>query len=215
MGSTVLNPSTTECVGLDIEVMAPSLPPNMRPGAPIMYPSTEKIQALAAEISTVAATVVSSLQYSSCTVWPKIFKVFANFTTCSRWRNFCPVKIFSYMVYYGGPTLLLFVLYMSMHQHLQQQNGQIYEFLPENYGEQNSNVSAAVCVQEKFPPHMVKDLQKVVEQDPLAQLDEQDKELVWKMRYVQHLIRVQTCTPLCSSVPSQECMSTAVPSVST
>ena len=40
---------------------------------------------------------------------------------------------------------------------------------------------------------MVKDLQKVVEQDPLAQLDEQDKELVWKMRYVQHLIRVQTC----------------------
>ena len=35
---------------------------------------------------------------------------------------------------------------------------------------------------------MVKDLQKVVEQDPLAQLDEQDKELVWKMRYVQYLI---------------------------
>ena len=34
---------------------------------------------------------------------------------------------------------------------------------------------------------MVKDLQKVVEQDPLAQLDEQDKELVWKMRYVQYL----------------------------
>ena len=32
---------------------------------------------------------------------------------------------------------------------------------------------------------MVKDLQKVVEQDPLAQLDEQDKELVWKMRYIQ------------------------------
>ena len=31
---------------------------------------------------------------------------------------------------------------------------------------------------------MVKDLQKVVEQDPLAQLDEQDKELVWKMRCV-------------------------------
>jgi hypothetical protein len=35
---------------------------------------------------------------------------------------------------------------------------------------------------------MVKDLQKVVEQDPLAQLDEQDKELVWKMRYVRYLI---------------------------
>ena len=29
---------------------------------------------------------------------------------------------------------------------------------------------------------MVKDLQKVVVQDPLAQLDEQDKELIWKMR---------------------------------
>ena len=75
MGSTVLNPSTTECVGLDIEVMAPNLPPNMRPGAPIMYPSTEKIQALAAEISTVAASVVSSLQYSSCIVWPEISKL--------------------------------------------------------------------------------------------------------------------------------------------
>ena len=39
-------------------------------------------------------------------------------------------------------------------------------------------------LQDKFPPPMVKDLQKVVEQDPLAQLDEQDKELVWKMRSV-------------------------------
>lgn len=36
--------------------------------------------------------------------------------------------------------------------------------------------------QNKFPHRMVKDLQKVVEQDPLAQLDEQDKELIWKMR---------------------------------
>ena len=61
MGSTVLNPSTTECVGLDIEVMAPQVPPNMRPGAPIMYPSVEKIHELAAEVSTVAATVVSCL----------------------------------------------------------------------------------------------------------------------------------------------------------
>ena len=63
MGSTVLNPSTTECVSLDIEVMAPNfrpIPPNMRPGAPIMYPSMERIHSLAAEISTVAATVVSS-----------------------------------------------------------------------------------------------------------------------------------------------------------
>ena len=60
MGSTVLNPSTTECVSLDIEIMKPNAPPTMRPGAPIMYPSTEKIRALAAEISTVAATVVRS-----------------------------------------------------------------------------------------------------------------------------------------------------------
>ena len=36
---------------------------------------------------------------------------------------------------------------------------------------------------------MVKDLQKVVEQDPLAQLDEQDKELIWKMRYNTELYR--------------------------
>ena len=63
MGSTVLNPSTTECASLDIEVMAPNfrpIPPNMRPGAPIMYPSMERIHSLAEEISTVAATVVSS-----------------------------------------------------------------------------------------------------------------------------------------------------------
>ena len=60
MGSTVLNPSTTECVSLDIEIIAPNVPPTMRPGAPIMYPSSEKIRTLAAEISTVAATVVSS-----------------------------------------------------------------------------------------------------------------------------------------------------------
>lgn len=58
MGSTVLNPSTTECVSLEIEVMKPNVPPTARPGAPIMYPSTEKIHELAAEISTVAATVV-------------------------------------------------------------------------------------------------------------------------------------------------------------
>ncbi len=31
---------------------------------------------------------------------------------------------------------------------------------------------------------MVKDLQRVVEQDPLAQLDEQDKELIWQMRCI-------------------------------
>ena len=31
---------------------------------------------------------------------------------------------------------------------------------------------------------MIKDLQKVVEQDPLAQLDLQDKELIWQMRYL-------------------------------
>ncbi len=31
---------------------------------------------------------------------------------------------------------------------------------------------------------MVSNLQKVVEQDPLAQIDEQDKELIWQMRYV-------------------------------
>lgn len=58
MGSTVLNPSTTECVSLDVEVMKPNVPPNVRPGLPVMYPSTEKIRELATEISNVAATVV-------------------------------------------------------------------------------------------------------------------------------------------------------------
>ena len=30
---------------------------------------------------------------------------------------------------------------------------------------------------------MIRDLQRVVDQDPLAQLDEQDKEQIWQMRY--------------------------------
>ena len=41
-----------------------------------------------------------------------------------------------------------------------------------------------LAVQSNFPAYLVKDLQKVVEQDPFAQLEDQDMELIWKMRYV-------------------------------
>ena len=37
--------------------------------------------------------------------------------------------------------------------------------------------------QDKFTEFDLEQLRKVVDQDPLAQLDEQDKELIWKMRY--------------------------------
>ena len=37
--------------------------------------------------------------------------------------------------------------------------------------------------QERFTESDLEQLRKVVDQDPLAQLDEQDKELIWKMRY--------------------------------
>ena len=37
--------------------------------------------------------------------------------------------------------------------------------------------------QDKFTESDLEQLRKVVDQDPLAQLDEQDKELIWKMRY--------------------------------
>ena len=37
-------------------------------------------------------------------------------------------------------------------------------------------------LQSKFPHGELDVLRKVVDQDPLAQLDEQDKELIWRMR---------------------------------
>lgn len=37
--------------------------------------------------------------------------------------------------------------------------------------------------QNKFSEADLDQLRRVVDQDPLAQLDEQDKELIWKMRY--------------------------------
>ena len=59
MGSTVLNPNTTECLSLEIEIIKPKFPPKVHPGAAVMYPSGEQIHTLADEISQVAATEVS------------------------------------------------------------------------------------------------------------------------------------------------------------
>ena len=61
MGGTVLNPSTTECASLEIEILKPNTPPTAHPAAPIIYPSTERVHRLAQEISQVAATVVSEV----------------------------------------------------------------------------------------------------------------------------------------------------------
>ncbi len=60
MGSTVLNPSTTECVCLEIDVNLPNLPANVSKDRPIMYPSMKEIEALNKEASLVATPVVST-----------------------------------------------------------------------------------------------------------------------------------------------------------
>ena len=60
MGSTVLNPSTTDCLCLEVEVIPPTLPQGMPPGIPIMYPSKEQIMTLAREVSEVTIPAVSS-----------------------------------------------------------------------------------------------------------------------------------------------------------
>ena len=93
MGSTVLNPSTTECVSLEIEVMAPILPPTMRPGAPIMYPSTERIHELATEVSTVAATVVSSLVCLWGGRGGQSFVIFVDYTQYTDLRDSYPAHM--------------------------------------------------------------------------------------------------------------------------
>lgn len=60
MGSTTLNPSTTECVSLGIEIPPPPLPPHIpNRGKPIMYPSYDQIRAFAHEVSQVAIPAVS------------------------------------------------------------------------------------------------------------------------------------------------------------
>ena len=59
MGSTVLNPSTTECASLEIEIIKPNVPNPHQAGLPVMYPSDEKIRELDAQIASVAANVVS------------------------------------------------------------------------------------------------------------------------------------------------------------
>lgn len=59
MGSTVLNPSTTECVCLEIDIPQPNLPANVPSDRPIMYPSMKEIEALNKEASQVAVPAVS------------------------------------------------------------------------------------------------------------------------------------------------------------
>ncbi len=68
MGSTVLNPSTTECVCLEIDINLPNLPANVSKDRPIMYPSMKEIEALNKEASLVATPVVSTCtcMYSYC-----------------------------------------------------------------------------------------------------------------------------------------------------
>ena len=59
MGGTVLNPSTTECLCLEIEVIPPKVDQNIAPGKPIMYPSKDEIMLMAREIGEVAIPAVS------------------------------------------------------------------------------------------------------------------------------------------------------------
>ena len=58
MGSTVLNPSTTECVCLNIDIMMPNLPTTVRHPKPIMYPSMEQIRSMDQEVSQMAIPAV-------------------------------------------------------------------------------------------------------------------------------------------------------------
>ena len=52
MGSTVLNPSTTECARLEVHMSVPNLLPNVPCEKPVMYPSKEEIEELNKEVST-------------------------------------------------------------------------------------------------------------------------------------------------------------------
>ena len=59
MGSTVLNPSTTQCVCLEIDISLPNLPSNVPRDRPVMYPSMKEVEALDKDVSQVAASAVS------------------------------------------------------------------------------------------------------------------------------------------------------------
>ena len=57
MGPNVRNLSTSECVSVDIEVLAPQLPPGAG-NKPIMYPSEMQVKKFALEMSQVSIPAV-------------------------------------------------------------------------------------------------------------------------------------------------------------
>ena len=59
MGSTVINPSTTECLCLKIEITSPKLPKNMAADKKIMFPTKDQIMIMAKEIEGVTIPAVS------------------------------------------------------------------------------------------------------------------------------------------------------------
>ena len=59
MGGTVQNPSTAECLSLEIEIIPPKLPSKANPGMSVMYPSKEQILNLAKEFGEVTIPAVS------------------------------------------------------------------------------------------------------------------------------------------------------------
>ncbi len=58
MGGTVLNPSTTDCLSLEVDIIPPDLSHNNK-GLPIVYPSKDKIMTVAREVSEVTIPAVS------------------------------------------------------------------------------------------------------------------------------------------------------------
>ena len=59
MGSTVVNPSTTECLCLEVEIITPGHGRNIAPGKTIIYPPRNQIMDLAREVDGVAIAAVS------------------------------------------------------------------------------------------------------------------------------------------------------------
>ena len=59
MGSTVLNPNTSECLCLEVEIKAPTLGRNLGPGKTVIYPPKNQIMELAREVDGVSISAVS------------------------------------------------------------------------------------------------------------------------------------------------------------
>ena len=61
MGSTMLNPSTSECVVLEVDCSIPNLSPSLRRASrPIMYPSIDQIRKVARELAEGSIPTVSA-----------------------------------------------------------------------------------------------------------------------------------------------------------